>query len=92
MHYHGSEDAFLDLEPLRQCFLLNLVYGIKVEPLRLGRNEDVLIVIGLAIGDVGVNGEILLRELCIEKGILLGAEEDFSLRGLLMGLLISLSP
>lgn len=66
--------------------------GVEVEPLRLGRDEDVLMVIGLSIGDVGVDGEILLRELCIAAGLLFGAEEDFSLSGLLMGLLISLSP
>lgn len=63
MQYHGSEYALLDLEPLRQCFLLNLMYGIEVEPLRLGRDEDVLMIIGLSIGDVGVYGEILLSEL-----------------------------
>ena len=92
MRYHGGEDALLDLEPLGQRLLLDLVDGVEVEPLRLGRDEDVLVVIGLAVGDVGVDGEVLLCELCVETGLLLGAEEDLSLRGLVMGLLISLSP
>lgn len=68
------------------------MHGVEVEPLRLGRDEYVLMVIGLSIGYVRVDGEILLCELCIETGLLFGAEVDFSLRGLLMGLLISLSP
>lgn len=39
------------------------MHGVHVEPLSLRGNQDVFVVIILLVGDVGVYGKVLLREL-----------------------------
>jgi hypothetical protein len=50
------------------------VHGVHVEPLALSGNQDVFVVIVLLVGDVGVYGEVLLREFWINLRVLLGRE------------------
>jgi len=65
---------------------------IEVEPLGLSRNEDILAVVRLTIGDVWIDGKILLCEFLMTLWLLFGSEKFFSLTILLVFLLISMSP
>jgi hypothetical protein len=48
--------------------------GVEVEPLGLGGDEYVFVIIELLVRDVGVDGEILLGKFWIGRRLLLGRE------------------
>jgi hypothetical protein len=60
--------------------------------LGLGWNEDVFAIIILFVRYIWVDSKILLRKLLINGELLLGKENAFYFRGLLVDLLISTSP